>query len=324
MRFRLSSAVAALAAGAAAFLAFPVRRPATRRARVRQVPRGGLPGHGVDQARRERRSPHAVRQRPRVPGLPRRRERAPQGAHEESDAAALQAGGARSREERRVPDLPRRQPSPHVLGVGSPLEERRLLQQLPQRARRAAAGGRVRRAPAPRSDRQPVRHHRAAARVRDLHPVPQADPLPAHKAFASPDHRGQGEVLRLPQPAWRAEPRDGEERIGESALHDVPRRQARAVHVGAPAGRAELPDLPQLRTAPRTTSCSTRRCRTSARTATTGRGTPGTFYDGSQGWQRPPAQGGPSTRFIARSCTNCHNAIHGSNAPANRGQFFTR
>ena len=51
---------------------------------------------------------------------------------------------------------------------------------------------------------------------------------------------------------------------------------------------------------------------------------PGTFYDGSQGWQRPPAQGGPSTRFIARSCTNCHNAIHGSNAPANRGQFFTR
>jgi DmsE family decaheme c-type cytochrome len=51
---------------------------------------------------------------------------------------------------------------------------------------------------------------------------------------------------------------------------------------------------------------------------------PGTFYDGSQGWQRSPAQGGPNTRFIARSCTNCHNAIHGSNAPANRGQFFTR
>jgi DmsE family decaheme c-type cytochrome len=58
---------------------------------------------------------------------------------------------------------------------------------------------------------------------------------------------------------------------------------------------------------------------------------PGTFYDGSQGWQRPynpagPAtfSGGPSTRFIARSCTNCHSQIHGSNAPANRGQFFTR
>jgi predicted CXXCH cytochrome family protein len=59
---------------------------------------------------------------------------------------------------------------------------------------------------------------------------------------------------------------------------------------------------------------------------------PGTFYDGSQGWQKPytvapPGQtysNGPNTRFIARACLNCHNSIHGSNAPANRGQFFTR
>jgi len=31
-----------------------------------------------------------------------------------------------------------------------------------------------------------------------------------------------------------------------------------------------------------------------------------------------------NTRFIARACLNCHNAIHGSNAPANRGQFLFR
>jgi len=31
-----------------------------------------------------------------------------------------------------------------------------------------------------------------------------------------------------------------------------------------------------------------------------------------------------NTRFIARACTNCHNAIHGSNAPANRGKFLIR
>jgi len=31
-----------------------------------------------------------------------------------------------------------------------------------------------------------------------------------------------------------------------------------------------------------------------------------------------------STRLVARACLNCHNAIHGSNAPGNRGQFFTR
>ena len=46
---------------------------------------------------------------------------------------------------------------------------------------------------------------------------------------------------------------------------------------------------------------------------------PGTFYSGNQGFDN-----GKNTRFIARSCLNCHNSIHGSNAPANRGQFFTR
>jgi DmsE family decaheme c-type cytochrome len=67
---------------------------------------------------------------------------------------------------------------------------------------------------------------------------------------------------------------------------------------------------------------------------------PGTFYSGSSGWiiqdgvggQGLPQTGGTpgapnpsvSTRFIARSCLNCHNAIHGSNAPANRGKYLTR
>ena len=66
---------------------------------------------------------------------------------------------------------------------------------------------------------------------------------------------------------------------------------------------------------------------------------PGTFYSGSAGWTiqegvggggtaMPGTPGAPnpavSTRFIARSCLNCHNAIHGSNAPANRGKYLTR
>ena len=33
---------------------------------------------------------------------------------------------------------------------------------------------------------------------------------------------------------------------------------------------------------------------------------------------------GVNTRLVARACLNCHNAIHGSNAPGNRGKFFTR
>jgi len=59
---------------------------------------------------------------------------------------------------------------------------------------------------------------------------------------------------------------------------------------------------------------------------------PGSFYGGQHAWTiqeggsgTPGApNSGVSTRFIARSCTNCHNAIHGSNAPANRGKFLTR
>ena len=47
---------------------------------------------------------------------------------------------------------------------------------------------------------------------------------------------------------------------------------------------------------------------------------PGTVYQGNSGW----IAASPNTRLIARSCLNCHNAIHGSNAPANRGQFFLR
>jgi hypothetical protein len=31
-----------------------------------------------------------------------------------------------------------------------------------------------------------------------------------------------------------------------------------------------------------------------------------------------------NNRLVARACNNCHNAIHGSNAPGNRGKFFLR
>jgi predicted CXXCH cytochrome family protein len=66
---------------------------------------------------------------------------------------------------------------------------------------------------------------------------------------------------------------------------------------------------------------------------------PGTFYGGQHGWtitDRTGATGqgqagtpgaynpSASTRFVARNCLNCHNAIHGSNAPGNRGKFLIR
>lgn len=53
---------------------------------------------------------------------------------------------------------------------------------------------------------------------------------------------------------------------------------------------------------------------------------PGTAYSGDQGFVRLPGStvSTPNTRFVARSCLNCHNAIHGSNAPSTRGKFLTR
>jgi DmsE family decaheme c-type cytochrome len=43
----------------------------------------------------------------------------------------------------------------------------------------------------------------------------------------------------------------------------------------------------------------------------------------------PPARTGQpnpavNNRLVARACMNCHSAIHGSNAPGNRGKYFTR
>jgi len=53
---------------------------------------------------------------------------------------------------------------------------------------------------------------------------------------------------------------------------------------------------------------------------------PTSFYGSGQGWNLP--SGAPnssvSTRFIARGCLNCHNSIHGSNAPSSRGKFLIR
>ena len=64
---------------------------------------------------------------------------------------------------------------------------------------------------------------------------------------------------------------------------------------------------------------------------------PGTVYGAAGGFLCAPGDpsaacagktgqpnSGVNTRLVARACLNCHNAIHGSNAPGNRGKFFTR
>ena len=53
---------------------------------------------------------------------------------------------------------------------------------------------------------------------------------------------------------------------------------------------------------------------------------PTNFYGSGQAWILPNGSqnSSPNTRFIARGCLNCHNSIHGSNAPSNRGQALIR
>ena len=54
---------------------------------------------------------------------------------------------------------------------------------------------------------------------------------------------------------------------------------------------------------------------------------PNATYGAQTGWL-VPSTGAPntgvSTRLIGRSCLNCHNAIHGTNAPSNRGRYLIR
>jgi DmsE family decaheme c-type cytochrome len=53
---------------------------------------------------------------------------------------------------------------------------------------------------------------------------------------------------------------------------------------------------------------------------------PTSFYGSGQAWNLPNGQpnSSASTRFVARGCLNCHNSIHGSNAPSSRGQALIR
>jgi DmsE family decaheme c-type cytochrome len=52
---------------------------------------------------------------------------------------------------------------------------------------------------------------------------------------------------------------------------------------------------------------------------------PGTMYDADANFRAPVGPtSGPNTRFLARSCLNCHVEIHGSNSPAARGRRLVR
>jgi DmsE family decaheme c-type cytochrome len=50
----------------------------------------------------------------------------------------------------------------------------------------------------------------------------------------------------------------------------------------------------------------------------------GTAYPNCPSSRTGQPNPGVNNRLVSRACLNCHNAIHGSNAPGNRGKYFTR
>lgn len=51
---------------------------------------------------------------------------------------------------------------------------------------------------------------------------------------------------------------------------------------------------------------------------------PGTAYDLTDSFRGPSLGGTINSRFVARSCMNCHNEVHGSNVPGGRGRRLVR
>ena len=279
-----------------------------RCSRLRRLPRG--------QARLDR--PHAPRRQERrhgqhVPGLPRGRERAPEGPDEEAGAPRRQRCRRRRRARSASPATSRTASSPS----GSRASTRRTTSPAP-----TATTSTSRRSCSPRRTRRPSRPDRGG----HLRDVPPAGAQRDAQALAPSDPRGQGEVLRLPQSARRADARDAQARDGEPAVPLVPCGQARAVRLPPPAGRGELPLLPHAARLLARQAAGLQgaepvpglpRDAASTRPASTAPTRPGIFADGTR-------NSSPSTRFIARGCLNCHNSIHGSNAPSSRGKALIR
>ena len=161
-------------------------------------------------------------------------------------------GHTGQRADRGLPHLPQRQPQPRVLDVRQAPAQRGDVRNCHSIHGQSAPSYT---ANLPQSDDQQVHDDVPAEPGGDLRHVPPAHPRGELQAVASPDHRRQGQVHRLPQPARRAHAGDAEAADDQRPVLLVPRRQARSVRVQPPAGRGELRDLPQpARLGPRTSS----------------------------------------------------------------------
>ena len=298
--------------------------------RLRGLPREVAPVDFPDGARRARTTRKARCARPAMATRPStsriRRKAKPRESVDEQD-------GDRGREDRRLPDVPLEQPPPGVLGRRGAREKRCHLRATATTSTNSPGPADARRRPSrPRSG--PTRRTFAASAISRSATAtlkPSHHPIIENKIKCSDCHNPHGALTPVML----------RRRDGQPAVLFVPRRQARSLHVRAPVGGGELPVLPQparvdlpaaserkgaeplpglpRRRAPPRNDLRRRSRRSNARRRR--RPIPNSACFGK-------APGSPNTavntRFIARACVNCHNAIHGSNAPGSRGQFLIR
>src|SRR5258706_6314439 len=96
--------------------------------------------------------------------------------------------------------------------------------------------------PDPRRQRQAAG---PAVPVAAVHAVPPADPLGPDEALPPSHPRGEDGLHELPQPPRDPDRQADRRQLRQREVPGVPRREARALPVGAPAGARELPQLPR-------------------------------------------------------------------------------
>ncbi len=266
MRFKSIVAAAGLLAALAVLTAAPAFAQAQTGCRGHPRMRG-MPCEvaQLDDAHRARGEQR--RERQFVPDLSRRRGAAPAGSEQEQAGQRADGEGRDGRpEDRRVHVVPRGAAAPFRLGVGRAQEIRRFLHRLPRHPWRPGRGqlqerqGRLVRGGA-------VRDHAAATGVQGVHRVPPRPARRDRQAVAPPDRRRQGGLPRLPRPARLVDARSSSRPSPRStcARAATPTSAAR----GSTSTRRSWKTAEPVtrRTARRTTGCSRRSRRHSARTA---------------------------------------------------------
>ena len=142
--------------------------------------------------------------------------------------------------------------------------------------------------------------------------LPRADPSQGDARLAPPGARGRDGMRELPRSARRHEAEDDLGRIRQREVLLLPHREAWARSSGSTPRSARTASPATTPTARTTRSCSPPGSPTSASAATSTPGIRARLYDGTN----TLAGRSVSNRAVEHACKNCHQNVHGGNAPS--------